>query len=226
MGRRLLLGDATLVDEALHEGVVAGEADQLAVAEHVGAGIADVGDADAGAVDQERHDRRAGTAQLRVVLGERGELRSGIVERLAESSGQIDVREVGQVGGELLSSSMTAPTATVLATSPWACPPMPSATTSRRVPAAAESWFIARLRPTSDPAADSSVGDMGSPLSSCGDSPGDPLSATREPTAFGPLVTSCHAHRASMAAQPRRDGTLHGPLRSRSDGLAGPFRPP
>jgi hypothetical protein len=81
------------------------------------------------------------------------------------------------------SSSITEATATELATSPWAWPPMPSATTSRRVLVAAESWFMARLRPMSEPAADNSVGDMGPPLSSCGDSPGDALSATREPTA-------------------------------------------
>ena len=91
VGRRLLLGDAALVDEALHERVVAGEADERAVAEHVGARIADVRDADARAVDQERHHRRARAAQLRVVLSERGEPGGGLVERGAEFGGEVDV---------------------------------------------------------------------------------------------------------------------------------------
>src|SRR3954468_19539787 len=53
--------------------------------------------------------------------------------------------------------------ATELATSPWACPPIPSATARSRRVVAAESWFMALRRPTSDPAAERRVGDMTTP---------------------------------------------------------------
>ena len=62
-------------------------------------------------------------------------------------------------------ASATALIATALATSPWACPPMPSATASRRELVYAESWFTARRRPMSDPAAERTVGVMGSTFS-------------------------------------------------------------
>src|SRR4051794_2525392 len=42
---------------------------------------------------------------------------------------------------------------TLLATSPAACPPMPSATASSRGPAYTESWLLPRIRPRSDRAA-------------------------------------------------------------------------
>src|SRR5699024_12756838 len=45
------------------------------------------------------------------------------------------------------------PIATEEATSPPACPPIPSATTSRWPPAYPESWLLDRTRPTSERAA-------------------------------------------------------------------------
>ena len=62
---RLLLGDPALVDEALHERVVGGELGELAVAEQVAAAVADVADADPGAVEERGRGRGAGAARAR-----------------------------------------------------------------------------------------------------------------------------------------------------------------
>ena len=53
MGVRLLRGDPTLLDEGLHEGVVAGDLVELAVAQEVTAGVADVAERETGAGEQD-----------------------------------------------------------------------------------------------------------------------------------------------------------------------------
>ena len=55
----LLGGEPALVDEGLHEGVVAGDLHQDAVAQQVGARVADVGEGEPAARAQQRGDRRA-----------------------------------------------------------------------------------------------------------------------------------------------------------------------
>ena len=87
-------------------------------------------DAHPRAVEQRRDQRRPRPAQRRIGVGDIGEpLRSG-VHRGAESAEQVDVLQVDPV--ERGSTSAIALIATALATSPCACPPMPSATARRR----------------------------------------------------------------------------------------------
>jgi hypothetical protein len=92
--RRLLLGDAAFVDEGLDERVVAREPVQLALAQQVGAGVAQVQDPDPGAVDQERDDGGARAAQVRVLLGERREPGRRLVDGVAQCGEQVDSGEV------------------------------------------------------------------------------------------------------------------------------------
>ena len=54
VGARLLLGDAALVDQRLHEGLVVGEHPQVTVAQQVGPGVTDVGERPSGAPSQTR----------------------------------------------------------------------------------------------------------------------------------------------------------------------------
>jgi hypothetical protein len=61
---RLLLGDPALVDEALHQRVVGGEAAQLAGAQQVAATVPDMADLQDGAVEHGGGDRRAGALEL------------------------------------------------------------------------------------------------------------------------------------------------------------------
>ncbi len=65
---RLLLGDAALVDQALHPGVVLGDLGEDAVAQQVGAGVADVDQAQALAGPQQGGERGAHALQWRVLL--------------------------------------------------------------------------------------------------------------------------------------------------------------
>ena len=62
---RLVLGDPALVDESLHEGVVAGQPADLAVAEEVGPAVADVAHAGPVAVEERDRRRRARAARAR-----------------------------------------------------------------------------------------------------------------------------------------------------------------
>ena len=194
---RLRLGQPTLVDHRLDHRVIAGEPVQLAVAQQVGTRVADVRDADPQPAHQERDHRGAGAAQVRVLLGQGGQPGRRVADGGPELRQQVDLLQVGaaQPLVEVQQRGRRRPR--------WRPRRARARPCRRRRRAAAWSW------PPSPgswpPAADvgacrgSSVGDMGAPLSSCGDSPGDPLSATREPTASGPLVTNCHAHGASMA---------------------------
>jgi hypothetical protein len=74
VGAGLVLGDAALVDQPLHERVVGGELAHLAVAQQVGAGVADVGQAHlVAAVEHDRGDRRAHALDARVLLDDLAE---------------------------------------------------------------------------------------------------------------------------------------------------------
>ena len=73
VGPRLLLGDAPLVDERLHEGVVVGELAQLAAAVEVGAAVADVADAEAGAVEERDGRGGGGAVEVGVLLDQLGD---------------------------------------------------------------------------------------------------------------------------------------------------------
>jgi hypothetical protein len=141
--------------------VIVGELVELAVAQEVGTGITDVPHAHAGAVDQQRNQCRAGSAQRGVGVGDVGEPPRRGVHRRPEGAEQVDVVQLDAV--EQASTSATALMASALATSPWACPPIPSATARRRELVYAESWFTARRCPMSDPAAERTVGVMGLP---------------------------------------------------------------
>ena len=68
VGGGFLLGDPALVDEALHPGVVLGDLGQHAVAQQVGAGVADVDEAEALAGPQQGGERGAHALQLGVLL--------------------------------------------------------------------------------------------------------------------------------------------------------------
>ena len=73
VGPRLLLGDAALVDEGLHEGVVVGELAQLAAAVEVGAAVADVADAEAVAVEEDDRGGRGRAVEGGVLLDDLGD---------------------------------------------------------------------------------------------------------------------------------------------------------
>ncbi len=72
--RRLLLGDAPLVDEALHPGVVLRDLREHAVPQQVRAGVADVDEAQALAGPEQGGERGAHPLQLRVLLDHHPEL--------------------------------------------------------------------------------------------------------------------------------------------------------
>ena len=69
----LVLGDPSLVDQALHERVVLGELADHAVAEQVAATVTDVPDAQLGAVEERRGDRRTRALELRVLVDQLGD---------------------------------------------------------------------------------------------------------------------------------------------------------
>jgi hypothetical protein len=68
VGPRVLLGDAALVDQALHERVVAGELADLVVAIEVGAAVADVTHRQPLPVEQRDGRGRAGATECRLVV--------------------------------------------------------------------------------------------------------------------------------------------------------------
>ena len=75
MDRRLLLGDPTAVDQALHEGVVGADLGEDTVAEQVNAGVADVGDGDLVADPQDTADRGSHAGQFRMLEHRLGQQR-------------------------------------------------------------------------------------------------------------------------------------------------------
>ena len=81
---RLLLGQAALAQQLLDERVVLGHALEPAVAQQVGAAVADVGEGDLARSDVGRRQRRAHAGSARVALGERVDLRVGLLHRAFE----------------------------------------------------------------------------------------------------------------------------------------------
>ncbi len=77
---RLLLGDPALVDEALHERVVGGELRDLALAEQVGAAVADMPDRGPGSVEEGHGGGGAGAVERGVLVDQRADRAVGIVE--------------------------------------------------------------------------------------------------------------------------------------------------
>jgi hypothetical protein len=90
---RLLLGDPALVDEALHERVVAGDLRQLAAAEQVTPGVADVADRDPMPVEQGDRCRRTGAVEGGVLV----DLRRDRLVRLVQPVGDPG-EQVGRAG--------------------------------------------------------------------------------------------------------------------------------
>ncbi|BAS15147.1 hypothetical protein AHiyo8_34500 [Arthrobacter sp. Hiyo8] len=119
---------------------------EFAIAQAVGAGIADVREVQPPAFEQQGGDRGAHARELRVYVDEFGEEGIGSLDFVREDCFravrvgiviEVDHVQHGGCRGDV----------------PPACPPMPSATTARCRPAYAESSFFERTRPTSDRAA-------------------------------------------------------------------------
>jgi hypothetical protein len=84
VGARVLLGDPTLVDQALHERVVAGELADLAVPVEVGAAVTDVTHRQPPAVEEGHRGGGAGPAESRLLVDEVADLVRGAVERAGD----------------------------------------------------------------------------------------------------------------------------------------------
>mgnify|MGYP000058856433 CR=1 FL=1 len=86
---RLGLGDAALVDEALDEGVVAGEAADLTLAQQVGAAVADVADADLAAVEVQDGRGGAGAVERRLLVDDLADAVVGTVQGATDAAEQL-----------------------------------------------------------------------------------------------------------------------------------------
>ena len=86
---RLLLGDPALVDEGLDEGVVLGELGDVAVAEEVGAAVADVADAEPGAVEERDGGGGAGAVERGVLVDELADPVVGAVQGAGDLAEQV-----------------------------------------------------------------------------------------------------------------------------------------
>ena len=106
MAVRLFGGDAALVDEGLHEGVVLGDLRQLPVAQQIAAGVADVDEPKSVAREQDCGQRGAHALELGLQLDVRGDGRVAFVDRVVELAQQVAaglvVVEVGQRGDHQL----------------------------------------------------------------------------------------------------------------------------
>ena len=94
MDARLLGGDAALVDQHLHVRVVLGDLAELAVAQQVGAGVADVHHAELGAGEEHAGQGRAHALQRRVGVDGVAEVLVGHVDGGAQ---RVDERVAGHV---------------------------------------------------------------------------------------------------------------------------------
>ncbi|MDQ0812331.1 hypothetical protein QFZ63_004045 [Streptomyces sp. B3I7] len=102
---RLLLGDAALVDQALHPGVVLRDLGQHAVAQQVGAGVADVHHAEPLPGPQQRGQRGAHALELGVLLDHGAQLVVGALHIGAQRGEDVragDVVVQGDDGGDHL----------------------------------------------------------------------------------------------------------------------------
>ena len=82
----LLLGDPALVDQRLHERVVAGELADLAVAEQVGAAVAHVPHRDAVAVEERDRGGGAGAVERRLLVDQLGDPLVGTAQRVGDQA--------------------------------------------------------------------------------------------------------------------------------------------
>ncbi len=85
----LLLGDATVVDERLHEGVVMGELMQDAIAIQVGAGVADMRHPEPAAVEEQRRHRGAHAVEFGVLMDDVGDRGVAVPRRLCQRAQQV-----------------------------------------------------------------------------------------------------------------------------------------
>ena len=94
VGGGFLFGDAALVDQTLHPGVVLGDLGEDAVAEQVRARVADVHEAEALAGPQQGGERGAHALQLRVLLDHGAQLVVGTLHGGAEGGEDVGARHV------------------------------------------------------------------------------------------------------------------------------------
>ena len=111
MAVRLLGGDASLVDEGLDERVVLGDLGELAVAQQVAAGVADVDQPKLVAREQDCGQRGAHAVELGVGFDVRGDGGVALVDRGVERVEQVTaglvVVEVSQRGDDELAGHLT-----------------------------------------------------------------------------------------------------------------------
>ena len=135
---RLVLGDPALVDEGLHEGVVEGQLADGAVAVEVGAAVADVADAEPGAVEGEHGRGGAGAVEGGVLVDQLDQPVVGAVDGAGDPGEQL----LGRVAARAAASRRRSWVIAVAeAMSPRAAPPTPSQTASSHGPAYPESWL-------------------------------------------------------------------------------------
>ena len=108
---RLLGRDAALVDQRLDERIVLGDLGELAVAQQVTAGVADVHQPKSIAREQDRGQRGAHALELGIILYVRGDGRVALPDRGVELAQQVAARlvvvEVGQRGDHQLGGDLT-----------------------------------------------------------------------------------------------------------------------
>ncbi len=94
MGLGLLRGDPALVDQALHPGVVLGDLVEPAVAQQVGAGVADVDHAHPLAGPEHRGEGAAHAFELRVLLDHLAQALVGALHGVVQQGEQVGARDV------------------------------------------------------------------------------------------------------------------------------------
>ncbi len=94
VGGGLFLGDPALVDQTLHPGVVLGDLGEDAVAQQVGAGVADVHEAEPLPGPQQGGQRGAHALELRVLLDHGAQLVVGPLHGAAEGGEDVGARDV------------------------------------------------------------------------------------------------------------------------------------
>ena len=98
VARGLVLGDAALVDERLHEGVVAGDLGEDAVAEEIGPRVADVDHAEPAAREQDGGERGAHPVEIGLLVDELGDRVVALGRGLRQLAEQV-VARLGVVEG-------------------------------------------------------------------------------------------------------------------------------
>ena len=97
---RLLLGEPSLVQQPLDEGVVLGDLDGLLLAQQIGARVADVGEGELALGAQQRGDRGAQAPQLRLVPCAAQDLLVRLEHALLEGRDDVGGRGLGVQGGQ------------------------------------------------------------------------------------------------------------------------------